>query len=37
MEELEEEYSEELYQKNILENDFSQKEQDGIGDINGTN
>lgn len=26
------EFSQELYEKNILENDFSEKEIDGIGD-----
>lgn len=26
------EFSQELYEKNILENDFSNKETDGIGD-----
>ena len=26
------EFSQELYEKNILENDFSERENDGIGD-----
>lgn len=29
------EFDEELYQKNIQENDFSMKSKDGIGDIDG--
>ena len=31
------EFNEELYQKNIQENDFSDKEEDGIGEDNGIN
>ena len=31
------EFDETLYQKNIQENDFSDKETDGIGDEDGTN
>jgi hypothetical protein len=31
------EFNEKLYQKNIQENDFSDKEMDGIGEDNGTN
>ncbi len=30
-------FEEELYQKNIQENDFSNKETDGVGDENGNN
>jgi hypothetical protein len=37
MEEEEIEFNEELYLQNIKENDFSEKEQDGIGDEDGIN
>lgn len=31
------EFSQELYEKNLKENDFSNKETDGIGDDNNAN
>jgi len=37
MEEEEIEFDEELYLQNIKDNDFSDKEQDGIGDEDGIN
>ncbi len=37
MEEEEIEFDEELYLQNIKDNDFSDKEKDGIGDEDGIN
>lgn len=31
------EFSQEMYEKNILENDFSEKEKDGIGEEENAN